>query len=59
MKLALLRIEHLALPAEVIHETGDVVRNLGAGRDDRCAFAFPARDFAGRAVAENFVELFS
>ncbi len=47
---ALLRVEGLALPREVVDEAGEVVRVRRAGGDDRRALRLPVGDLAGRAV---------
>ncbi len=51
------RIEDFALPGEEIDEARDVLRDVGAGSDDRRPFAFALRDFAGGTLAKNLIEL--
>src|SRR6266404_5258804 len=55
-ELALDGIKHFAFPREEIHDPGDLIRDLGAGRHNCRPFALPAGNVAGRAIAENFVE---
>ena len=52
-QLAFHRIEDFAFPGEEVHEARDLARNFAARGHDRRAFAFAARNFAGRTLCEK------